>query len=125
MNKVQKPNFLALTIANILFCIVLLLIASFLTFKYNLNIDVVLSFCILLFTGIYSGKQTCKATPNKKLIHAFFASTLFFSLYLIACFIQKGENSPYFTYILCAFNIYLGTFIGCMLSANEKKRKGR
>ena len=125
MNKIHKPNFLLITISNLLFLTVLIFICAFLTYKFDLVYCKLMSYTSLLLVGIYNGRQCANACSNKIFLYSLIGSTILFVLYLIACFAYKGSNSHYIAYLLCAFNIYLGTFIGCILPTNVKKRKGR
>lgn len=126
MNKVYKPNFLITFVSNVLFCIFLLLIFSFLTFNYDLKLESLFSLSILLLTGIFSGFTTSKSASNKKLIFSAISSSIFLVFYIICSFLYNGEISLNQAYLLCCLNIYFGTFIGSTLSISSKtKRKGR
>lgn len=119
----KKHNFVMITISNVLFCIVLLLLCSLATFKFDLKICSLLSLLCLLLTGIYSGSCTAKTVSHKKLLFAILNSTIFAVLYLALCFLYPGENSPFSAYMVAISNIYLGTFIGCILALDTKKKR--
>lgn len=123
MNKVIKPNFLTISISNLLFCVVLVLCFAILSFNLNFAYNRLFSLIILLLTGIYSGYITSKTSSNKKLLYALISSTIFFLVYLIGSFLYIDNFSLNEAYLICMLNIYFGTFIGCILSIKE--RKGR
>ncbi len=125
MNKTIKPNFLIISISNLLFCTLLVICVAILSFNFKFEYERLLSLIILLLTVIYSGYTTAKTSSNKKLIYAFISSTIFFLTYLICSFLYVENFSFNQAYIICMLNIYFGTFVGCVLSANRKQRKGR
>ncbi|MFI3226697.1 MAG: DUF3792 family protein [Clostridia bacterium] len=125
MNKVKKPNLIILTISNMLFCAILLLILALLSFNFNLDFNKLFSLLILLLTGIYSGFTTSKSASNKKLLYALISSTVFLLLYSSLIFWQNKQISFNQALLICALNIYFGTLIGTMMSLSKTKRKGR
>lgn len=126
MNKVHNPNFIILTISNVLFCAVLTLIFALLTFNFSLEFDKLFSMLILLLTGIHCGFTASKTASSKKLLFAIISGTIFFLAYLIACCAYAGKIAITHGYLVCALNIYFGTLIGSIMSISIKtQRKGR
>ena len=122
MNK--TPNFILITISNLLFCFILILISAFLIFSFDLECLKFISYLCILLVGISSGISSSRS-ENKKLIYSLISSTIFFIIYFAISFFMKSEIINLYSYIIVAINLYLGTFIGCILTVNQKKTKGR
>lgn len=121
MNKTS--NFILIAISNVLFCFILILISSFLILKFDFEQYSFITYLCLLLTGVFSGKAKYQ---EKKLINSFISSTILFFIYLAISFVLKHEIVFINSYLIVAFNIYLGTLIGCILSVNQKTHtKGR
>lgn len=122
MNKSKKPNFITISISNLLFCSILIIICAFITFKFELQNYQMLAFFCLLFTGIFCGVITTKSTSNKKLLNSMFSAAIFIIIYLISSFFYNGENAIFTDYILACFNVILGAVIGCIFKTNSNLR---
>lgn len=119
----KTANFILITISNMLFCFILMLISSFVILKFKFYHYEFITYLCLLITGIFSSQANFK---EKKLLNSFISSTILFLIYLIITFVLHKGIIWINSYFIVAFNIYLGAFVGCVLSTNKKPhKKGR
>lgn len=123
---VKKKNIFFITLANILFCIILLFAFAFLNFRLNINMERLFSLTILLLTGVFCGFITSKKSQNKKLMYTCISSSIFLLIFLAISFLIKKSFLISNEHLICALNIYFGAVIGSILSLHQKNtRKGR
>ncbi len=108
-------------ILSIIFFILLLPLISYLILVTGFKEYSLISYFVLLATGIFLG-FICKY-ENKKLLKSLSVTSVFFLIYLAVCFLTESNTYDMTAYLLAAFNLFLGTIIGAMLSITKKPKK--